>query len=302
MANVTHRVLTLNLTSTTDETLTLDPIPLIGSANIADESIINDDISGNANIAFSKLADVSGTQMSIEDFVLDLSSNVYTAIDNISDDIADETTPGYVSITAQKFAGAKTFKDVVTIDEHQESLSYATVLNAPIKPFFIAPIQDLSGLQYTGGAYYKYVFTESITQGNTNAIALVTQDLSSVGVINTSFFSEFTFLAKTDVSSVNPGLTYSAESTTTKLILTCTGFSVVNTVLGENHITNNLRVTTETSGDTFLVLINGIRFHSVLVDFFGANNIWKIHSISIGPSTDAVDIISELPDYGFNAA
>jgi hypothetical protein len=343
MANTTHRVLTLNLTSTSAETLSLDPIPQIGSANIADGSIMDGDISANAGIALSKLADVSGSDLSLDAYLYDLSNNfsnflvtdadvdvsanialskladvsgsglsleaylydLSNNISGISDLDADENTRGYVSFGAQSFGGAKTFKDVVTIDEHQTGTSYSSVLNVPIKPYLIVPTSTLSGSGLlVGGGYFKYAVKQSTSLGNnTNGIAIVCKDVEDG--FNSSFFAELTYLASSSVSNNDGTLTYTSTATTTKLILTCTGLSVVNTLLGEQHDSNNISVTTNTrivdGLKLFVILVNGIPFDSLLLDFYGAEQIWQINAISINPETgNAEDVADDLVTYGFD--
>ena len=344
MANTTHRVLTLNLTTTSAETLTLEPIPQIGSANIADGSIMDHDISANAGIALSKLADVSGSDLNLDAYLSDLSNNfsnflVFDAdvdlsanialskladvsgsggmsleeylydlsnnIANITDATADENTAGYVSTTVQTFGGAKTFKDVVTIDEHQTATSYSSVLNFPIKPYLIVPTSTLSGSSMVGGGYFKYAVKQSTSLGgnNTNGIALVAKDVEDG--FNSSFFAELTYIANSSVSNNDGTLTYTSTSTTTKLILTCTGLSVVNTILGEPHDSNSITVTTNTrivdGLRLFVILVNGIPFDSLLLDFYGVEQIWQINAISIDPETgDAEEIANNLATYGLD--
>lgn len=346
MANTTHRVLTLNLTTTNEETLSLDPIPQIGSANIAEGSIMDGDISANAGIALSKLADVSGTSMTVDEYLSDLSNNfsnflvfdgdvdvsanialskladvsgtsmtleeylydLSNNIANITDADADENTSGYVNTVAQTFGGAKTFKDVVTIDEHQTGTSYDASLNVPIKPYLIIPTSTLSGSTIlVGGGYFKYAVKQSTSLGNnTNGIAIVAKD-SEEGGFNSSFFAELTYLASSSTTNNDGTLTYTSTATTTKLILTCTGLSVVNTLLGEEHNANNISVTTHTgivdSVKLFVILVNGIPFDSLLLDFYGAEQIWQINAISINPETgNAEDIFDDLEAYGFDVA
>jgi hypothetical protein len=342
MANTTHRVLTLNLTSTAQETLSLDPIPEIGSANIANGSIMNDDISGNAGIALSKLADVSGSNLNLDDYLLDLSNNfanflvtnddvsdnanialskladvsgsggmsleeylfdLSNNIAGITDATADENTAGYVSFGAQNFGGAKTFKDVVTIDEHQTGTSYDASLNVPIKPYLIIPTSTLSGNK-VGGGYFKYAVKQSTSLGggNTNGIAIVAKDFGQE--VNTSFFAELTYLANSTTTNNDGTLVYTSTATTTKLILTCTGLSVVNTLLGEQHASNSISVTTHTDVvdgvRSFVILVNGISFNSLLLDFYGAEQIWQINAISINSETgDAEAVADDFVSFGF---
>ena len=62
MAQLTPRSLYLDLTRTASEAdnfLTIDPIPLITSAKIANGTIVNEDISANADISGSKIANYS---------------------------------------------------------------------------------------------------------------------------------------------------------------------------------------------------------------------------------------------------
>ena len=274
------------------------------SNNFANFLVFDADVSDNANIALSKLADVSGSGLKLDAYVLDLSANLsalYTTVDNLpTDTVADESGPGYVSIHAQTFAGAKTFKDVVTIDEHQNGTSYSPFDNAPIKPFLIIPNTDLSGAAGIGGAYYKYNLAETVDLSACNAFALVAQGIDANSDKNTSFYAELTYLAKSEINSTSP-MTHTSLSTTTKLIITCTGVSVVNTVLGEEHASDNLVVTTHTQGDTFIVLINGIRFNSVLFDFYAANSIWKINSLDVIKTLTASQLATNITTYGFAA-
>jgi len=289
----TTRVLTLNLTSTTASTLSLNPIPQIDSAHIADGAIMNIDISANANIALSKLADVSGTNLSLDEYLYDLSNNV----SQISDLDASDSVRGYVNTAAQTFAGAKTFKDVVTINEHQHTTSYSPLVNTPLKPFLIIPNQDLSGVQYVGGGYYKYSIDQATSLTNNNAIAIVTRGIE--GSTNTSFFAELIFIGTSTVTDLDNPMEYSSQSTTTKLILTCTGFSVVNTILGEPHPNNNFVVSTYAQDQNFVILINGAKFKRLFMDFYAADAIWQIHSLDINESLDASVLEDDFETYGF---
>jgi hypothetical protein len=302
----TRRVLNLDLTSALTNTLTLAAIPPISGDNIVDLSIRNADVAADAGIFLSKLEKPLGSALDIGQYVLELSGNLANVSVNGGVD-ASETQPGFVNITAQTFGGSKTFKDAIKIDEQQSAGSYNLVVNVPIKPFLVVPTQNIVGTD-VGGGYYKYSVAQAtgLTNGY-NGIAFVANGITAqdTPANNTSFYAELTFIGRAVTQRVSGGdMIYTSESNTTKLLITCTGISVVNTVLGEQHpvVANRVKVTTHTVNDTFIILVNGIKFSRLLIDFYGANAMWEINSIDVTQTTTATDIHTNgLATYGLTA-
>jgi hypothetical protein len=269
------RSLYLDLTRTAEisfNQLTTAPIPPITSEMIQDLSIVNADISANADISGSKIADASIPLGKIEDvsgqtfenYLLNIATpgpNTITSemivngtITNadISDNadisgskiqVASSSNSGVVSTVDQEFSGVKRFADGIETSR-LDALGIATgglfsrdsgnILNDPIPIIYRSVNTDTNPNNAFG--FIELCLQNTNVVDPTNFIVIqIPIDVS--GSSEVSSYYEVTLIGRQPITSINDlGTTINAntvETSTARCLITITGVSVTTTFLGQ---------------------------------------------------------------------
>ena len=301
MAQLTLRSLYLDLTRTaeiSDNILTVDPIPPITSAMIANGTIVNADISESADISGSKIAASSisldrivnvdgqtfqnylsniaglpGSGTITSDMIVsgtivnaDISDNADISGSKIADgtitsakiangtivnaDISDnadisgskiepatETNAGVVTTGTQSFSGLKTFADSLAI-QGEFSSTGATMLDNP-RPV-LCSVYNTDGTHPYG--HIDVLVRNTNTTDPTNFIVIQIPINTSTSSEVSSYY-EITLIGRQPITTIDTsGSTVSAASavpvtSTTRCLLTVTGIEVTTTILGKSNTT-----------------------------------------------------------------
>jgi hypothetical protein len=296
------------LASTTNRAGTVVSIPdyITGvntALNSALDPIIDADISATAAITLTKLANTTdrlGNSVSIPTYI----SSINSAINNIDNQISLATTsdatptlPGRVSTGVQSFGGKKTFVDVLEIDETYGAVRYFPGNGLKLKPYFQVKMSDNVETSVGGDRYYKYAIAQNPTLSSTlyKSFAFVIQNLA-IGD-NTSFYADITLLGKASTSTITGNSPqYTTESGSNKLLLTCTGTSLLTTILGET-VGTAPTITTKNIDNTFIVLVSGVKWARALIDFFPVDEKWQVWSMDLLSTDDADTVYTNLATY-----
>ena len=208
----------------------------ITSAKIVNGTIVNANISDSADISGSKIADGSITSVKIANGTI-VNADISPTADISGSKIepATETAAGVVTTGTQSFSGLKTFADSLAIQGDFSSTG-STMLDNP-RPV-LCSVYNTDGTHPYGHIDVLVRNTNSTNPTNFIVIQIPINTSTSSEV---SSYYEITLIGRQPITTIDTsGSTVSADSavtSTTRCLLTVTGIEVTTTILGKSNTT-----------------------------------------------------------------